>query len=98
MPKTGTYNFYLRSDDGSKLYLDGELVIDNNGSNSANTKESMKVLKKGVNPIRIDYFEDFLLDEYSKKLITSKIDWDKIVSLKFSIERNIFLVSQFIKM
>ena len=30
-----------------------------------------------------DYFEDFLLDEYSKKLITSKIDWDKIVSLKF---------------
>jgi hypothetical protein len=60
VPKTGTYNFYLRSDDGSKLYLDGELVIDNNGSNSANTKESMKVLKKGVNPIRIDYFEDFL--------------------------------------
>jgi predicted phosphodiesterase len=63
VPETGVYTFYLRSDDGSKLYLDGELVVDNDGSHSANTKEGMKALKKGMHPIRIDYFEDFLGEE-----------------------------------
>ena len=63
VPKTGVYTFYLRSDDGSKLYLDGALVVDNDGSHSARTKEGMRALKKGMHPIRIDYFEDFLGEE-----------------------------------
>ncbi len=63
VPETGVYTFYLRSDDGSKLYLDGELVVDNDGSHSASTKEGMKALKKGMHSIRIDYFEDFLGEE-----------------------------------
>ncbi|PIF00903.1 MAG: hypothetical protein CR994_04455 [Maribacter sp.] len=63
VPENGVYTFYLRSDDGSKLYLDGELVVDNDGSHSASTKEGMKALKKGMHPIRIDYFEDFLGEE-----------------------------------
>lgn len=63
VPENGVYTFYLTSDDGSKLFLDGELVVDNDGSHSANTKEGMKALKKGMHPIRIDYFEDFLGEE-----------------------------------
>ncbi len=63
VPENGVYTFYLRSDDGSKLYLDNELVVDNDGSHSANTKEGMRALKKGMHPIRIDYFEDFLGEE-----------------------------------
>lgn len=60
IPETGIYTFYLKSDDGSKLYLDGELLIDNDGSHNKSTKTGMKALKKGMHPIQIDYFEDFL--------------------------------------
>jgi hypothetical protein len=63
VPSDGVYTFYLRSDDGSKLYLDGELVVDNDGSHSASTKKGLKALKKGMHPIQIDYFEDFLGEE-----------------------------------
>ena len=63
VPADGVYTFYLRSDDGSKLYLDRELVVDNDGSHSARTKKGLKALKKGMHPIQIDYFEDFLGEE-----------------------------------
>ena len=63
VPADGVYTFYLRSDDGSKLYLDRELVVDHDGSHSASTKKGLKALKKGMHPIQIDYFEDFLGEE-----------------------------------
>lgn len=60
VPKTGIYTFYLSSDDGSKLYLNNNLVIDNDGSHDVAVKKGMMALKKGMHPVRIDYFEDFL--------------------------------------
>ncbi|MFS4417767.1 PA14 domain-containing protein [Maribacter sp. 2307ULW6-5] len=60
IPKTGVYTFYLKSDDGSKLYVHDKLFLDNDGSHSAKTKEGSIALKKGFHPIHIDYFEDFL--------------------------------------
>lgn len=60
VPETGIYTFYLKSDDGSKLYMDGELLIDNDGSHDTSTKTGTKALKKGMHPVQIDYFEDFL--------------------------------------
>ena len=30
-PQTGNYTFYLRSDDGSRLWLDGVIIADNDG-------------------------------------------------------------------
>ena len=63
IPKSGIYTFYLRSDDGSKLYLHDDLVVDNDGSHSSITKQGMMALKKGLHPIRIEYFEDFLGQE-----------------------------------
>ncbi|MCK4294658.1 MAG: hypothetical protein KAY65_15765, partial [Planctomycetes bacterium] len=35
VPVTGSITFYLRSDDGSHLYIDGTLVIDNDGAHGA---------------------------------------------------------------
>ncbi|MAU71199.1 MAG: hypothetical protein CML04_03810 [Pseudozobellia sp.] len=63
VPSDGVYTFYLRSDDGSKLYINKELVVDNSGSHSAETKKGLVALKKGFHPIQIDYFEDFLGEE-----------------------------------
>ncbi len=61
--KEGLYTFYSHSDDGSKVYLHDEVVVDNDGSHSARTRHGYIALKKGKHPIRIEYFEDFLGQE-----------------------------------
>lgn len=53
------YNFYLTSDDGCNLYIDDNLIVDNDGSHSALTKSGFVALKKGLHSIRFEYFEDF---------------------------------------
>lgn len=60
VPITGLYTFHTRSDDGTKLYIGEELVVDNDGSHSAQTASGYIALEAGQHPIRIDYFEDFL--------------------------------------
>lgn len=60
VPTDGLYTFFLRSDDGSKMFLQDQLVVDNNGSHSARTRQGYVALEKGKHPIRIEYFEDFL--------------------------------------
>lgn len=60
VPEDGLYTLFLRSDDGSKLFLHDQLVVDNDGSHSARTRQGFVALEKGTHPIRIEYFEDFL--------------------------------------
>ncbi len=60
VPEDGIYTFYIRSDDGSQVYLHDELVVDNDGSHSARQRSGYVALKKGMHPIRIAYFEDYL--------------------------------------
>lgn len=55
--ESGTYKFRLLSDDGSKLYIDSELIIDNDGLHSPKSKEESVYFSKGEYPIRIDYFQ-----------------------------------------
>lgn len=55
----GLYRIDLRSDDGSKLFLHNTCIVDNNGSHSARTRSGYVALRKGLHPIRIEYFEDF---------------------------------------
>lgn len=53
----GRYSFSLTSDDGSKLFIDGHLVIDNDGIHAATTLEGRRTLKPGLHSIRICYFQ-----------------------------------------
>lgn len=55
--KPGTYRFALTSDDGSKLYIDDELVIDNDGAHVAITKTGETTLSGGIHRIRVSYFQ-----------------------------------------
>lgn len=55
--QTGTQTFFLNSDDGSKLYINGELVIDHDGDHSAIKKTGQTILAAGKHKIRIEYFE-----------------------------------------
>lgn len=68
IPKTGVYNFYLYSDDGSLLYVDGKEVIDNNGSHSAARKGGKVPLEAGFHEVRLLYFEDYMGEKLRVKI------------------------------
>ena len=68
IPKTGVYNFYLYSDDGSLLYIDGKVVIDNNGSHSAARKGGKIALEEGFHELHLLYFEDYMGQELKVKM------------------------------
>lgn len=53
----GTYRFALMSDDGSKLYIDGRVVIDNDCQHPPEKKESEIALTGGIHRIRVSYFQ-----------------------------------------
>ncbi|HOP81425.1 MAG TPA: PA14 domain-containing protein, partial [Armatimonadota bacterium] len=59
VPKSGEYTFYLGTDDGSRLYIDGKLIIDNWGTHGLEEGlVTMKTyLEEGEHAIRIDYYE-----------------------------------------
>lgn len=51
----GAYTFGLTSDDGSRLYLDGVLVIDNSGQHGPLLKTGAVELARGVHAIFLEY-------------------------------------------
>ena len=53
----GKYSFSLLSDDGSWLYIDGELVIDNGGLHPPEEKTGSVELGGGIHRIRVSYFQ-----------------------------------------
>lgn len=57
IPKNGRYRFWLKSDDGSRLIVDGETLIDVDGIHPATEKDAEVTLKKGTRQIEIQYFE-----------------------------------------
>ncbi len=56
--KAGRYMFYTESDDGSRLFLDGKLVVDNGGNHIPEEKSGEAQLAAGDHEIRIEYFEN----------------------------------------
>lgn len=57
IPKSKTYRFTLVSDDGSFLYLDKQLVVDNGGYHGFRERSGMVFLEKGFHPITIRYLQ-----------------------------------------
>ncbi|MBO9700376.1 MAG: hypothetical protein J7604_09225 [Sporocytophaga sp.] len=58
VPTDGVYVFYTDSDDGSRLYIGNELVVDNDGLHGAgNPATGMIGLKAGKHAITVNYFE-----------------------------------------
>ena len=53
----GRYTFGLYADDGAKLYIDGALVVDNDGVHPAKGKQGHIVLTAGIYPVEIHYFQ-----------------------------------------
>jgi hypothetical protein len=55
--KAGQYTFFLNSDDGSKLYLDGSLVIDNDGQHAPLNVAGTVWLAAGYHDLEVQYFQ-----------------------------------------
>ncbi|HYE07298.1 MAG TPA: DUF6797 domain-containing protein, partial [Planctomycetota bacterium] len=53
----GRYAFAIDSDDGSRLSIDGAVVVDNGGLHGMAREEGAVELAVGDHPIRIEYFE-----------------------------------------
>ncbi len=56
VPERGLYTFHLTSDDGSRLWIEGQLVVDNDGLHGAVTKTGTIALAPGLHSIRVDWF------------------------------------------
>jgi len=55
--EAGTYTFQTTSDDGSRLFVDGKLVVDNDGIHAPVTKSGQVRLRAGMRKINVVYFE-----------------------------------------
>lgn len=57
VPKDGIYNFSLISNDGSKLYIDGAELIENDANHGAVEEPGSVALKTGMHKIMVKYFQ-----------------------------------------
>jgi hypothetical protein len=57
IPKDGQWTFYTNSDDGSRLWVDESLVVDNDGLHSMTFKQGTTFLKRGLHRIRVWMFQ-----------------------------------------
>ena len=55
--RSGKYVFQLVSDDGSKLFIDGNLNLVNNSKGVTRKRSTAKYLNKGFHKIRVEYFD-----------------------------------------
>lgn len=56
-PKDDVYTLVLQSDDGSVLYVGGEMLIDNDGDHGMDERQETVALKAGKHKIRICYYQ-----------------------------------------
>jgi mono/diheme cytochrome c family protein len=55
--RDGEYTFSLTSDDGSRLSVDGKVVVDNDGTHPPQTKQGRAKLSKGAHKVVVTFFQ-----------------------------------------
>ncbi|MCC5930072.1 MAG: GH92 family glycosyl hydrolase [Cyclobacteriaceae bacterium] len=59
VPETALYEFFTYSDDGSVLWINNQLVVDNDGSHASIRSDGKIGLKAGLHRLKLAYFEDY---------------------------------------
>ena len=54
--KDGDYTFYITSNDGSKLYINDKLFVDNDGEHGAKEMSNTLHLSRGRHKMGVEYF------------------------------------------
>ena len=57
VPTDGLWTLHLSSDDGSRLWLGGDLLIDHDGLHGATTRFGQRLLQAGLHKLRLAMFE-----------------------------------------
>ncbi|HWB11388.1 MAG TPA: trypsin-like peptidase domain-containing protein [Pirellulales bacterium] len=57
IPETGVWTVAVASDDGSRVFLDGELLIDNDGLHPTQWTAARDRWQKGLHALRVEFFE-----------------------------------------
>ena len=57
IPADGAYTFFLESDDGSRLFIDGAQVVDNGGLHEMQESPGKVELKAGDHVIKVEFFD-----------------------------------------
>ena len=60
VPESGVYRFYTYSDDGSRLFIDGVEIVNNDGGHSARRAEGKANLAAGFHKLELHYFENYM--------------------------------------
>jgi len=55
--RAGTYTFFTDSDDGSRLWINGKLIVNNGGLHTRRERSGKIALPAGKHNIRVDYFQ-----------------------------------------
>ena len=76
--KDDNFDFRLISDDGSKMWLDNKLLIDNDGYHGPDPKDAEIMLKKGKHPVEIIYWQ-------GRGGLALSLQWAKHENPKFTV-------------
>ncbi|MBY0244083.1 MAG: family 20 glycosylhydrolase [Sphingobacteriaceae bacterium] len=57
IPESGSYTFSCLADDGAKLLIDNELIVDNDGRHWINEAFGSAKLEKGFHKLNVNYFD-----------------------------------------
>jgi hexosaminidase len=57
VPRDGIYTFFLSSDDGSRLSVAGEVVVDHDGYHSMSEKQGQAALRRGWHAVQVLFFQ-----------------------------------------
>jgi hypothetical protein len=57
VPDNGVYGFSTDSDDGSRLYIDDNLLVDNDGLHGMKAVKGIVALGAGLHKIKVQYFQ-----------------------------------------
>ena len=73
IPSGDVYNFYLTSDDGSRLLIGNKLIVNNDGLHADLEKNGKIFLEKGKHRIEIQFFQkgggyNLVVDYESQKM------------------------------
>ena len=83
IPATDTYTFTTRSNDGSRIYMDDQLVVNDWGTHSARDTSGMLHLEAGAYPIVVEYMQDGA----NANIVVS---WESSLILKQTIPSAVF--------
>ena len=57
VPQDAVYTFFTASDDGSRLYIDDKIVVDNDKLHGTQEKQGLIALEAGLHKIKVTFFE-----------------------------------------